>query len=117
MIVAIDDSAGSGSIQVEVADAPHPDVSDVYSGETTRDVREKVIKLARPLFSEAIDLMQSCAVQVRRKMDGFAGADRPDELEIQFAIRLDAKVGAAIAESSGGAQLQVCLRWKGQADG
>ncbi|PRX48947.1 hypothetical protein B0I32_13940 [Nonomuraea fuscirosea] len=37
---------------------------------------------------------------------------KPDEFEMQLAVKLDGKVGAKIVELNSGAQLQVTLRWK-----
>ncbi|MBC6461073.1 CU044_2847 family protein [Actinomadura sp. HBU206391] len=89
-------------------------MTDVYGDEATRNVREKVVRLARPLFTEALDLVNSCAAEVKQRLDGMADGIRPDEFEMQFAVKLDAKLGAAIVESTSGAQLQVVLRWKAQ---
>jgi NTP-dependent ternary system trypsin peptidase co-occuring protein len=112
VVVQVDGRAGSSPIQVEVAEAPAADTAEVYGDESTRDVREKVVKLTRPLFSEALDLLGSCAAEVKQRLAAMPDATRPDEVELQFAVRLDAKFGAAIVEATSGAQLQVVLRWR-----
>lgn len=117
VVVVVEGDAESGPIQIDVEDVSRADVSDVYGDEATRGVRERVMKLGRPLFAEAIDLARSCAVQVKRKLDEMPVDSRPDEFEVQFAVNLDATLGASIAGSTAGAQLQVCMRWNGQADG
>jgi hypothetical protein len=131
VVVQVDGRAGSTPIQIEVtevtevphagAPAPAParapasaSASEVYDGEATRDLRDKVVKLARPLFSEALDLVGSCAEEVRHRLEEMPGRTRPDEFEMQFAVKLDARFGAAIVEATSGAQLQVVLRWKGR---
>jgi len=41
-----------------------------------------------------------------------AAEARPDELEVQLAVRLDYELGAVlVAKGSAGAQLQVTMRW------
>jgi hypothetical protein len=115
--VVLDDDAPYGPIKIEIADArPGGDVSDVYAEETTRDVRDKVVRLSRNLFGEAVDLARSCAVQVKEKIDDMPEVTRPDEFEVQFGMNLSATAGASIAGSSAGAQLQVSLRWKNGPD-
>ncbi|GAA2107290.1 CU044_2847 family protein [Actinomadura alba] len=111
VVVEVEGRAGGAPIQIEVTEVPSADMADVYGGEETRAVREKVMRLARPLFSEALDLVDSCATEVRQRLDAMTDAIRPDEFELQFAVKLDAKLGAAIVESTSGAQLQVVLRW------
>ncbi|GHG95749.1 CU044_2847 family protein [Streptomyces lanatus] len=39
---------------------------------------------------------------------------RPDEIEVTFGVTLDAKLGALLSSASGGAHLDVTLRWSGQ---
>ena len=110
-IVVLDGGAGAKPIQIEVSGASDGDVSDFYADEATRALSDKVVKLARPLFAEAVDLVKACAVEVWEKLDDLPDEKRPDQIELQFAVKLDAKVGASIAEAATGAQLQVCLRW------
>lgn len=117
VVVAVETEDGTDSIQIELTEIPRTSVSDVYGDEATRAAREKVVKLAQPLFSEAIDLIRSCATQVKQKLDEMPAQTRPDELEVQFAVKLDAKFGAAIVEATSGAQLQVGMRWNGGGNG
>ncbi|MFF7899681.1 CU044_2847 family protein [Streptomyces sp. NPDC088817] len=101
-------------IRIEVAELPADDMGDaddIYSGRT-RGVTDKVVRLARPLFSEALDLIGSCAEEVHGRFTAMPQQRQPQELEMQFAVKLDAKIGAQIVETTAGAQLQVILRWK-----
>ncbi|MFM9458323.1 CU044_2847 family protein [Streptomyces europaeiscabiei] len=101
-------------IRIEVAELPpddKDDSDDIYS-EKTRGVTDKVVRLARPLFSEALDLIGSCAEEVHGRFTTMPQDRQPQELEVQFAVKLDAKIGAQIVETTAGAQLQVTLRWK-----
>jgi len=38
---------------------------------------------------------------------------RPDEIEVEFGIKVSAEAGAIIARASGEANFRVVLRWKG----
>lgn len=43
--------------------------------------------------------------------------DKPDRLELEFGLRLDAEVGAVIAKASGQTHLKVTLSWEAREDG
>ncbi|MFI5473504.1 CU044_2847 family protein [Streptomyces cacaoi] len=118
-MVAVEQRTGAPPIQIEVSEIPNgkaDDASDIYGGKT-RGAREQVVRLARPLFSEALDLIGSCAEEVHESFSALPQGRRPQELEVQFAVKLDAKIGAKIVEATAGAQLQVVLRWKAPEDG
>lgn len=116
-VVAVDGGTGAVPIKIEVAGGPDDAMAGVYGDEAVRGVAEKVVKLARPLFAEAIDLVRACADQVADKLEEMPADKRPDEMELQFAVRLDAKLGASIVGTEGGAQLQVSLKWNTKSDG
>lgn len=42
---------------------------------------------------------------------------RPDEVEVEFGLKLDAATGALIARTGAEAHLRVTLRWSGQGSG
>jgi len=42
---------------------------------------------------------------------------RPDEVEVEFGLKLDAVTGALIARTGAEAHLRVTLRWSGQGSG
>jgi hypothetical protein len=47
-------------------------------------------------------------------MDGFRGlAQRPQEVEITFGVKLDCTIGGVIASANADAHLDVTLRWRG----
>ena len=51
-------------------------------------------------------------------VDGFRNlADSPDEIEVEFGSRLNAEVGAIVAQASGEANFTIKLRWTRQAGG
>ncbi|MFF1810745.1 CU044_2847 family protein [Streptomyces sp. NPDC058251] len=113
-MVVVEQRTGAPPIQIEISEIPDEkadDPSDIY-GDKTRGARDRVVRLARPLFSEALDLIGSCAEEVHESFSALPQDRRPQEFEMQFAVQLDAKVGAKIVEATAGAQLQVVLRWK-----
>ncbi|MFE5759491.1 CU044_2847 family protein [Streptomyces massasporeus] len=113
-VVEVEQQAGGQPILIEVAEIPAnggANTADIY-GAKTRGAREKVVRLAQPLFSQALDLIGSCAEEVHGRFSAMPQEKQPQELEMQFAVKLDATVGAKIAEATTGAQLQVVLRWK-----
>ena len=112
VVVAVETDSGPGTIQIEMTEAPGSDLSDIYGGEETRGVGRKVLNLTRPLFADAVDLVCTCAAEVKHRFDQMPDGTRPGEFELQFAVRLDATVGASIVATTGGAQLQVSLRWR-----
>ncbi len=113
-VVAVASGDGAGKILIEVDSLPPADdLEAIY--EDAEDVRgkvaEKVVEAGRPLFQEGLGLVRECAEQVVGMLDGMEESVRPDEFEMQLAVKLDTKVGAKIVELTGGAQLMVTLRW------
>ena len=116
-IVQIGSDGKSGSIQIEVDEVPRDDLQDFYGETSTRGLRENLVtKIARPLFEEAVDLACSCATQAKQKLDDMDARQRPHEFELQFAVNLDAMLGASIAQAKSGAQVQVRMLWNGNGD-
>ncbi|WP_051800186.1 CU044_2847 family protein [Catenuloplanes japonicus] len=107
--------AGDRPIKIEVEAAGNVGLEEIYGDEPTRDLDGKILKTGRALFTEALDLVETCAATVAERIDSM-GARKPDEVELQLAIKVDGKAGARIVELTAGAQIQVCLRWKTQAD-
>lgn len=75
-----------------------------------------MLATGRALFDDALDLVDACAEAMTARVEAMAG-HRPDEIELQLAVKVDGKVGARIVELTAGAQLQVTLRWKASPDG
>ncbi|UBU17992.1 CU044_2847 family protein [Nonomuraea gerenzanensis] len=100
-------------IYVEVDRVVEADEKLIWSERETRaDPASKVVTLARDVFGEGVELARSCAVRVARGLADLSGDVRPDEFELQVAIKLDSEVGAVLAKASAGAQLQVTMRWR-----
>ncbi|WP_344917815.1 CU044_2847 family protein [Streptosporangium oxazolinicum] len=109
--MAVPSVSGHGAIQIELDELATNDHSSIYDGDT-RGALEKPLAISRHLFSEAIQMVTTCAYEVGDQIEAMAEKARPDEFEMQIAVKVDGKVGAKIVELSSGAQLLVTLRWR-----
>ena len=105
-----------GPIPVEVDGEVDPDVPDgldaIYADEKTRDgSARRVVQVAQDAYTEGLDLARRCAAQAVRRFGEMADDLRPDEIELQLAIKVDAGV-VALVRSGAEAQLQVTFRWR-----
>jgi hypothetical protein len=114
----VDKDGGVGTIEadgqpikIEIEPVAGADLAEIYGDDETRGSDRRVLTAGRALFDEALDLVDACAAAVAERIDAMAFR-RPDEYELQLAIKVDGKAGARIVEVSAGAQLQVTLRWK-----
>lgn len=99
-------------ILIEVDQAP--DVEDDYY-ENTRDLRDqarKAIAAVDGVFGDGLRLARRCAHRVAGTLTTMEEAVQPDELDIQFAIKLDSEVGAVIVNASAGGHIQISMKWK-----
>jgi hypothetical protein len=88
--------------KLPAASGPYQDLRDGSKG----------LAVVRDLFGEGMALAQNSAARVVESMRQMNEAIKPDEFELQFAIKLDTEVGAIIAKTSTEAQLQVKMTWK-----
>lgn len=87
-------------------------VAGVYDGVDTRaNPATRVIEIARDVYADGLDLARRCAEQAAARFDTLAGGARPDEIEVQLSIKLDASLGAVLVQTGAEAQLQVTFRW------
>ncbi|MEV7689135.1 CU044_2847 family protein [Streptomyces bungoensis] len=104
-----------GPIPVEIETVSDPDADGldlVYGDEATRDgAAQRVVRVARDAYTEGLDLARRCAAQAVRRFEALGEGVRPDEIEMQLAIKVDAGV-AALVKSGAEAQLQVTFRWR-----
>ncbi|GAA4817865.1 CU044_2847 family protein [Streptomyces ziwulingensis] len=105
-----------GPVPVEVDAESVPSAADgldlVYGDEGTRDgAGPRVVRVARDVYADGLDLARRCAAQAVRHFDELQEGLRPDEIELQLAIKVDAGV-AALVKSGAEAQLQITLRWR-----
>jgi hypothetical protein len=117
IVIAVESQPGKGDIKIEVDDsADSTDLTEIYGDLATREsMVEKVVRASRPLFTEAPELIQSCSEAVTARLATMDDLS-PDEVEMQLAVKLDASAGARLVSMSGGAQLQVTLRWRSRDD-
>lgn len=108
-------TVGGPPIYIRVDDRPASGdgVAGVYEGVDTRgNPAARVMEIARDVYGDGLDLARRCAEQAATRFQGIAEGARPDEIEVQLAIKLDASLGAVLVQSSAEAQLQVTFRWK-----
>jgi hypothetical protein len=112
-VVVKSESAGySAPIYVEVESAVAADgLGAIYDDQTREKAAEKVLAIARDVYGDGLDLARRCAEQAASRFRGLGEGVKPDEAELQLAIKLDAGLGAALVKSGAEAQLQVTFRW------
>jgi hypothetical protein len=92
-----------GSVLVEVADGAAP-------GPVTRGGRaQDLVTSAGASLGEALDQLGPVVKGVVTRLR--EAADWPDEVEVEFAIKLSADANVIIARSSGEANFRISMRW------
>ena len=109
-------AGADGPIPVEVvsdlAEESLDGLAAIYADEKTRDgSARRVVQVAQDAYTEGLDLARRCAAQAVRRFGEMADDLRPDEIELQLAIKVDAGV-VALVRSGAEAQLQVTFRWR-----
>ncbi|MCU8590730.1 MULTISPECIES: CU044_2847 family protein [Streptomyces] len=109
-------AGADGPIPVEVDAEFDPAAVDglglVFGDEETRDgAGQRVVRVARDVYTDGLDLARRCAAQAVRRFGELQEGLRPDEIEMQLAIKIDAGV-ATLVKSGAEAQLQITLRWQ-----
>jgi hypothetical protein len=77
-------------------------------GEIPKELAEKS---ARALDS-AMNTVQGMAHRVTETVRDIKLSERPDEVSVEFGLKLDAEAGAYIAKASGEAGFKVMLTWE-----
>ena len=77
--------------------------------------RDGPVAAARRRFEEALSGVRGAAEAALRAFRD--GALRPDEIEIEFGVRLNAETGAVIAKTAVEGHLTVKLTWQREANG
>jgi hypothetical protein len=72
----------------------------------------EVIATATKSFEAALERLQPMAQALVDKLGGLA--DRPDEIGVEFGIKLSMDAGLVIARTSGEANFKVSLQWHRQ---
>ena len=76
------------------------------AGRSPSDLSEK----AAQSFDAALDKIKPAAEAVIDKLRKLS--DEPDEIEVEFGIKLGAEAGAFVASASAEANYKVTLKWK-----
>jgi hypothetical protein len=93
--------SGGGTVLVEVAD-------DEPGIERAARVDDLVVK-ARESLESAMDQIRAFANTTLGKLEDLAR--QPEQVEVEFGIRLNAEAGAVIARTGAEGHLQVKLTW------
>jgi len=116
ILVGPEPEGADGPIPIEVETNLRPVSVDgldlVYGDEETRDdAAQRVVRVVRDAYTDGLDLARRCASQAVRRFGELQEGVRPDEIEMQLSIKVDAGV-AALVKSGAEAQLQVTFRWR-----
>ncbi len=95
-------------IYIEVDREPTSKDSDVIFRE---NAAQKAVKAVGDLFGDGLALTRNCAAKVIDSVNQMNDAIKPNEFEVQLAIKLDSEMGAVIAKAIAGAQMQVTMKW------
>ncbi len=94
----------AGSTIIVEVDEPEP------LGGVTRTARPgEVMEKAHQTFDDALDKITPAAQTVVAKLRGLH--DEPDEIAVEFGIKLNAAAGAFIASAGVEANYKVTLKW------
>lgn len=100
---------GGGSFLVEVDEPSSP-------GGITRAARtDGIPEKAKQTFEAGLDKVRSMASVLLEKLRALA--DSPDEVEVEFGVKMNSEMGAIIAKAGVEAHYRVTLKWKRAADG
>jgi len=93
-----------GSVLVEVNNDSQP------SGavQASRDA-DSIVTKAKQSFDNALEKIKPAADVIIKKLRGLT--DAPDEIEVEFGIKLGAEAGAVVATTSMEANYKVVLKW------
>jgi Trypsin-co-occurring domain 1 len=90
-------------IRVEVVDAEE---------RVTRGDAKAVVETASVAFEQALGKLQPmCAAIVGQVWDA---VEQPEEVSVEFGVKLSAEAGIILAATSGEANLKISVKWKKQ---
>ncbi len=70
----------------------------------------EVIRNVQQTFEEALGKIRPVAQAVINKLKGLS--EPPDEIEVEFGLKLDAKAGTILASASAEANIAVSMTWR-----
>jgi hypothetical protein len=74
-------------------------------------IAKKAIKAVGNVFGDGLALSRKCAKEVIHSVNQMDDEVKPNEFEVQLAIKLNSEVGAALTKLGGEAQMQVTMKW------
>jgi hypothetical protein len=88
------------------------EVDDTELGEGIIEASDNgdILTRATKTFEEALSKIKPVAVAITNRLKGLS--EPPDEIEIEFGLKMDAKAGAFLAATTIGANYKVTLTWK-----
>jgi hypothetical protein len=98
-------------IYIEVDKAPQVPDSDNPYQDVRESIAKKAIKAVGNVFGDGLALSRRCAREVIHSVNQMDDEVKPDEFEVQLAIKLNSEVGAVLTKFGGEAQMQVTMKW------
>lgn len=87
------------------------EVDEVEAGGVVKASRgSETIAKAQKTFEEAMDKVKPAASAIIAKIRSLS--DSPDEVEVEFGLKLSAEAGAFVASAGVEANYKVTLKWK-----
>lgn len=96
---------GGGFLAVET-DAPDAGAGRVMRGSSTADA----VAAATDTFETALEKVRAAAEGILQQLRSLA--QPPDEVAVEFGVKMSAESGAIIAKASGEANFKINLTWK-----
>ena len=98
-------------IYIEVDEVPEiPDTESPYQ-DTRESFTTKSLKAVGDVFGDGLALSRNCAKQVIQSVSKMHDDVKPNEFEVQLAIKLNSEVGAVLTKFGAEAQMQVTMKW------
>jgi hypothetical protein len=116
-VVEISGEQGMVPIRLDVgspqaASEEDEDLQDFYEDVETRGLFGKpAAQISRQLYEEAIKMACSVVVQTEQQLATLTPAQRPDEFEVTFALKVDAGLDVKVVHLGSEAQVQVRVQW------
>jgi Trypsin-co-occurring domain 1 len=102
---------GGGTVFVDVDEPDRRLDREPVRGDVTRGLgRRDIITSTGETFEAALARIQPAATAALGSLRSLQ--ERPEEIEIEFGIRLSAEMGAIVARTAGEANFRVTLRWR-----
>lgn len=98
-------------IYIEVDEVPKVSDSETVYQDVRESLAKKAVKAVGNVFGDGLALSRKCAEEVIRSIKQMDEEVKPNEFEVQLAIKLNSEVGAALTKLGGEAQMQVTMKW------